>query len=580
VDSDGAHALECAIDVSWRDTDRKTMWPVSSLHSRVIDWRNVREEWKEGVLFSSEAREFIRNSTKQEVTSEMRKLGTAALSTEPLAYLLDTETMYPAIVGTDGSRKGTLEVSAVPCGKDGTPLGESDAQHVTNDPQSLLGKPLYFLVRIKRATGLPRTVVGSPDDTDVAWNKDSKDSSIQGANEPNPINAAPRPQTGQVTATLRVRYHGDLGPGWGTTHATPPMPVVAVHESKGSARFRGFKGASGGGTTSGAAAVLRYERTHSCPVVTTDTLKKLRTGVITFDVYLQHDGGAGAGAESVSSINANRPSTADITRLRRKALTSEPPSLLPPKRSPSPVAEETAEPIENSDDDNSQVSDSQMLSRDDASDVSSGSSRNSDGDDSYEAETTDRSVSESDEASPNSGASHEQEGSFDQEAYETYWDETVKKHAAAMRSPFKMFPGWGAVVSPAPSPAGQLVGKESGKRNSRVAVTHELTHNDETDDVLFLDSDIEATTLDALAGRLEAQIAVASISTSNPFDETPTHSPAPASNPNKETRGSRFLASPLKSPLHKGKIGMDGVVAVREVKTVKQPRALAGDAER
>jgi hypothetical protein len=45
----------------------------------------------------------------------------------------------------------------------------------------------------------------------------------------------------RVTATLRVRYHSDLGPAWGTVHATPPAPVRAVHESKGSARFRGFK---------------------------------------------------------------------------------------------------------------------------------------------------------------------------------------------------------------------------------------------------------------------------------------------------------------------------------------------------
>ena len=57
-------------------------------------------------------------------------------------------------------------------------------------------------------------------------------------------------------------------------HATPPAPVVATHESKGSARFRGFKsaiglgGGGGGGGVGGASSALRYERTHSCPNVT------------------------------------------------------------------------------------------------------------------------------------------------------------------------------------------------------------------------------------------------------------------------------------------------------------------------
>ena len=114
----------------------------------------------------------------------MRKLGTAELLTEPLAYLLDTETSYPAIVGPDGERRGTLEVSAVPCDRAGTPLRESDA---VDDPAELVGKPLHFLVKIKRATGLPRTAaqagfIERPTTADV--------------NE--------RPGTGQVTATLRL----------------------------------------------------------------------------------------------------------------------------------------------------------------------------------------------------------------------------------------------------------------------------------------------------------------------------------------------------------------------------------------
>ena len=32
---------------------------------------------------------------------------------------------------------------------------------------------------------------------------------------------------------------------------------------------------------------------------------------------------------------------------------------------------------------------------------------------------------------------------FDRDAYEEYWDAEEAKHAAAMRSPFKIYPGWG-----------------------------------------------------------------------------------------------------------------------------------------
>ena len=386
TDDDVDHELEVAIDVTWDDTGRKSNWPTATLEARVEEWREVYGHWVEGELFTSEAADAISSSAAAEASSEMRKLGTAELRTEPLAYFLDTETAYPAIVGPDGERRGTLEVSAVPCAKDGAPLGESAA---VDDPRDALGKPLHFLVRIKRATGLPRTAVGTRDDpapTDVA---------------------TPRPTTGAVTATLRVRYRGRLGPGWGTVHATPPVPVVAVHESKGSARFRGFRGGGGGGTVGGAAAALRYERTHSCPSVTSEILASLEEGRITFDVYVQQDGGAAAGAPP----SVARPSTADITRSRRRAREIEPPSLLPPERAPEPPPPEprAAElaPVEEGNENEARDSDARSISSSDAS-MASGS-----------------------------------DDAFDRDAYEEYWDAEEAKHAAAMRSPFKMYPGWG-----------------------------------------------------------------------------------------------------------------------------------------
>jgi hypothetical protein len=302
------HGLEVAVDVTWH-SGRRSTWTTRALETRLKEWRDVYAHWAEGELFTSEASDAIASSAAAEASSEMRKLGTAELLTEPLAYALDTETAFPAIVGPDGERRGTLEVSAVPCARDGEPLGEDAA---VDDPNKLLSKPLYFLVRVKAATGLPRTAAG--------WSDDAPRAAADGA----------RPSTGSVTATMKVRYHAELGAGWGTVHATPPAPVVATHESKGSARFRGFKsaiglgGGGGGGGVGGASSALRYERTHSCPNVTPAVLESLRKGKITFDVYIQHDGGASMGIGEMS-----RPGSAvDTGRERRAAREAPPPSLV------------------------------------------------------------------------------------------------------------------------------------------------------------------------------------------------------------------------------------------------------------
>ena len=160
------------------------------------EWREVFAQWSEGELFTGEAGEAVEASALAEASREMRKLGTAELATEPLAYLLDTETSYPAIVGPDGERRGTLEVSAVPCDRHGTPLPDGDA---VDDPRELIGTSTHFLVKIKRATGLPRTAAQAGF-----------------LERPTTADRNERPGTGQVTATLRVRYHSaGLGPGWG-----------------------------------------------------------------------------------------------------------------------------------------------------------------------------------------------------------------------------------------------------------------------------------------------------------------------------------------------------------------------------
>lgn len=297
------HALEVAADVSWNNTGRRSTWTKDALARRLDEWREVLAQWHEGELFTGEAAEAVEASALAEASREMRKLGTAELLTEPLAYLLDTETSYPAIVGPDGTRRGTLEVSAVPCDRAGTPLKESDA---VDDPAELVGKPLHFLVKIKRATGLPRTAAQA--------------GFIE---RPTTADRDDRPGTGTVTATLRVRYHcAGLGVGWGAVHATPPVPVVAVNESRGSAMFRGFRGSSGLPTMGGASATLRYERSHSCPSVTRPILAELQSGKIVFDVYLQQDGGAGAEAASAAAA------AAALGRRRRMAREIEPPSLV------------------------------------------------------------------------------------------------------------------------------------------------------------------------------------------------------------------------------------------------------------
>ena len=314
TDDDVDHELEVAIDVTWDDTGRKSNWPTATLEARVEEWREVYGHWVEGELFTSEAADAISSSAAAEASSEMRKLGTAELRTEPLAYFLDTETAYPPS-GPDGERRGTLEVSAVPCAKDGAPLGESAA---VDDPRDALGKPLHFLVRIKRATGLPRTAIGTRDDpapTDVA---------------------TPRPTTARSRRPSRAIPRSPR-PGWGTVHATPPVPVVAVHESKGSARFRGFRGGGGGGTVGGAAAALSL-RTHA--LVSFRDFRDTRVvggGSNHVRRVRATDGGAAAGAPP----SVARPSTADITRSRRRAREIEPPLALPPnarrsRRRPNP----------------------------------------------------------------------------------------------------------------------------------------------------------------------------------------------------------------------------------------------------
>ena len=190
------HALEVAVDVTWNETGRKSTWTADALSRRLDEWREVFAQWSEGELFTGEAGEAVEASALAEASREMRKLGTAELATEPLAYLLDTETSYPAIVGPDGERRGTLEVSAVPCDRHGTPLPDGDA---VDDPRELIGTSTHFLVKIKRATGLPRTAAQAGF-----------------LERPTTADKNERPGTGQVTATLRVRYHcAGLGPGWG-----------------------------------------------------------------------------------------------------------------------------------------------------------------------------------------------------------------------------------------------------------------------------------------------------------------------------------------------------------------------------
>ena len=373
-----------AIDVTWDDTGRKSNWPTATLEARVEEWREVYCHWVEGELFTSEAADAISSSAAAEASSEMRKLGTAELRTEPLAYFLDTETAYPAIVGPDGERRGTLEVSAVPCAKDGAPLGESAA---VDDPRDALGKPLHFLVRIKRATGLPPHRHRDPRRSRSDRRRDP--ATDHGRGHGDPSRAIPRsPRAGMGN---RARDAPSA------RRRRPRVQGLGEISRLSRRRRRRHRG--------GAAAALRYERTHSCPSVTSEILASLEEGRITFDVYVQQDGGAAARAPP----SVARPSTADITRSRRRAREIEPPSLLPPERRSRRRRRRAAElaPVEEGNENEARDSDARSSSSSDAS-MASGS-----------------------------------DDAFDRDAYEEYWDAEEAKHAAAMRSPFKIYPGWG-----------------------------------------------------------------------------------------------------------------------------------------
>ena len=175
-------------------------------------------------------------------------------------------------------------------------------------------------------------------------------------------------------------------------------------------------------------------------------------------------------------------------------------------------------------------------------------------------------------SSYSSYSSYDSEGSFDRDAYEAYWDGEEAKHAEALRSPFKTFPGWGASVSPAPSPGGDARGtRKSPLNESRVAFADEDSMANSALGVAFIDDALEATTLDALASRLEAAI-------DTPGATTPSGSPAPGGKGKPgSARASPSAMSPLRmvasalsspvaltSPLHKGKVAV-----------AKQPRDLA-----
>ena len=289
----------------------------------------------------------------------------------------------------------------------------------------------------------------------------------------------------------------------------------------------------------GAAAALRYERTHSCPSVTPEILASLREGRITFDVYVQQDGGAAAGAPP----SVARPSTADITRSRRRAREIAPPSLLPPERPPEPPPpppEPRVElaPVE-------------------------------EGNENEERDSDARSVSSSD-ASTASGS----DDAFDRDAYEEYWDAEEAKHAVAMRSPFKIYPGWG----------GEAPGEDEDEDESR-SESQSRSQSESEDADAGTGAGSEGIRFTNEGDVLSEELGATVLS-------TPTHSPVPVSRaPGGSTPRAPFntpstpaggatpsAMSPLRlllSPFASNRVADSGVTEVRP--SSRQPRKLASE---
>ena len=148
-----------------------------------------------------------------------------------------------------------------------------------------------------------------------------------------------------------------------------------------------------------------------------------------------------------------------------------------------------------------------MLEAEEEKEEERGASSRDASSDSYSASDSDADADSGSARSYSSYSSYDSEGSFDRDAYEEYWDGEEAKHAVALRSPFKMFPGWGATVSPAPSPGGDGGPRKSPLNESRVAFTDDCEEMQTVffilGPVLYTDDDGTVVHVEDNVGRIE-----------------------------------------------------------------------------
>ncbi|KAH3720478.1 hypothetical protein DPMN_063377 [Dreissena polymorpha] len=84
-------------------------------------------------------------------------IGTCHVLLQSLAYNIDLQEKL-VISDFKGQDQGHVDIAIVPCTKDYKPVGEDE---FVEDPKELLGKPLFCIVKITAAQGLPQNIAKS-----------------------------------------------------------------------------------------------------------------------------------------------------------------------------------------------------------------------------------------------------------------------------------------------------------------------------------------------------------------------------------------------------------------------------------
>ena len=261
---------------SWDDTGRKSNWPTAARPRRA--WRCTRAvygHWVEGELFTSEAADAISSSAAAEASSEMRKLGTAELQDGTPRVFPRHGDGHPAIVGPDGESKHARGVR-------GAREGRRAPRRIRRRGRSER--------RARKAASFSRAHQTRDGVTPHRHRDPRRSVPTDVATRDRPTGAVRRPFACDTTVAS-----GRDGEPCTRRPQCPSSPSTSPRARRD---FEAFAAAEARGTVGGAAAAV--ERTHSCPSVTSEILASLEEGRITFDVYVQQDGGAAARARRAS----------------------------------------------------------------------------------------------------------------------------------------------------------------------------------------------------------------------------------------------------------------------------------------